>query len=276
MKIVDCFIFYNELEMLLYRLEILNEVVDYFVIIESTHTFDGKEKSLYFAENAQLYEKYRDKIIVVTTDDMPFKYPNIDVLLGHQWLNERQQRNHIDTGLKFLSSKLENGLQDEDIILITDLDEIPDPQTLRKVKNKNIRVTVNILDMYMYYYNLNTRHEVKWLKAKILTYKAYKTYACANITCDQLRLKHDYKIIPKGGWHLSYFGDAQFIKNKIEHFSHQELNVDEYTNPEKINGRIKKCADLYDRDLPISKIPVSQNDYLPPLYRERLSNFIAF
>jgi beta-1,4-mannosyl-glycoprotein beta-1,4-N-acetylglucosaminyltransferase len=276
MKIVDCFIFYNELEMLQYRFDILDEVVDYFIVVESTHTFNGKEKPLHFAENAHLYEKYRDKIIVVTVNDMPYKYPNINVLCGHQWINEQRQRNHIDTGLQNMCSKPDTKLQDEDIVLISDLDEIPDPQTLQKIKNNQIRVTVNILDMYMYYYNLNTRHEDKWLKAKVLTYKAYKTYSQAHVTCDQIRTNIDYRVIPNGGWHLSYFGDAQFIKNKIAHFSHQDLNVEQFTNADKINERIKNCADLYDRDLPISKIPVDQNDYLPPLYRERLANFIAF
>ena len=56
-KIVDCFTFYNELDMLTYRLNILNDVVDYFVLVESIHTHIGKEKPLFYQENKQLFEK---------------------------------------------------------------------------------------------------------------------------------------------------------------------------------------------------------------------------
>ena len=57
MKIIDCFIFYNELDMLTYRLNILNDVVDYFVLVESNHTFVGKEKPLFYQDNKHLFEK---------------------------------------------------------------------------------------------------------------------------------------------------------------------------------------------------------------------------
>ena len=77
-KIIDCFIFYNELELLTYRINILNDVVDYFVIVESTHTFIGKEKKLYFDENKNLFEKFKKKIIYIIVDDFPYKYPNIN------------------------------------------------------------------------------------------------------------------------------------------------------------------------------------------------------
>ena len=55
MKIIDCFIFYNELDLLTYRLNLLNNIVDYFIIVESTHTFIGKEKKLFFNDNKHLF-----------------------------------------------------------------------------------------------------------------------------------------------------------------------------------------------------------------------------
>ena len=61
--LVDCFIFYNELEMLNYRLNVLNNIVDYFVIVESTHTHAGKEKALYFNDNKHIFEKFQEKIV---------------------------------------------------------------------------------------------------------------------------------------------------------------------------------------------------------------------
>ena len=63
MKIIDCFIFYNELDLLTYRLNLLNNIVDYFIIVESTHTFIGKEKICFFSENKHLFENFTNKII---------------------------------------------------------------------------------------------------------------------------------------------------------------------------------------------------------------------
>ena len=91
-KIIDCFIFYNELDLLEYRLNILNDVVDYFVIVESTHTFVGKEKVLFFNENKHLFEKFNEKIIHIIVDDFPYKYPNINIHNNEQWKNEKFQR----------------------------------------------------------------------------------------------------------------------------------------------------------------------------------------
>ena len=77
-KIIDCFTFYNELDMLTYRLNILNDIVDYFVLVEATHTHVGKEKPLFYKENKHLFEKFNHKIIHIVVDDFPNKYPNIN------------------------------------------------------------------------------------------------------------------------------------------------------------------------------------------------------
>ena len=71
MKIIDCFIFYNELKMLLFRLSELNEYVDYFIIVESTFTFTGNKKDLFFKNNASMFESFKEKIIHIIVDDMP-------------------------------------------------------------------------------------------------------------------------------------------------------------------------------------------------------------
>ena len=78
----------------------------------------------------------------------------------------------------------------------------------------------------------------------------------------------------RGGWHLSYFGSAEFIKNKIEQFSHQELNLEEFTNIEKIKYRVDNNIDLYDRPNDKTEyISIKNNTYLPPLYDKYLKQF---
>jgi beta-1,4-mannosyl-glycoprotein beta-1,4-N-acetylglucosaminyltransferase len=282
MKIVDCFMFYNELELLNYRLHILNDVVDYFVLVESTHTHSGKEKELIYENNKEMFRSFHHKIIHLIVHDFPYKYPNINYDNksdnSDSWHNERFQRNCIDQGIQQLS------LSDDDIIIISDLDEIPDPYTLQKIKNNEIIVTINALNMDFYYYNLNTKIETLWLFGKILLYKYYiHIIKMNNFTCSDVRLKNicinqnDY-IIQNGGWHLSYFGDVYFIKNKLENFAHQEYNNNEYANVEKIEKRVRGGVDLFERPYyeNIIRIPINKNPYLPPEYQTYLQKFILF
>jgi beta-1,4-mannosyl-glycoprotein beta-1,4-N-acetylglucosaminyltransferase len=262
-KIVDCFIFYNEIDLLNYRLKILNSVVDYFVIVESTHTFTGKNKSLTFNENKHLFSEYQDKIIHIIVDDIPYKYPNINVSNNEQWKNEHFQRNAISRGLSTIK------LTNNDLIIIADLDEIPDPRTLTYIKTKNVPISFNILYMDFYYYNLNTKHRDKWTSAKIISFAKYNEY---NSCCEDIR--HIYApIIVNGGWHLSYFGDSNFIQNKINNFSHQEYNNDSYTKLEVISDRVNNHIDLFKRGIPIDFIEIKDNNYLPIDYDKYLTAF---
>ena len=108
MKIYDCFTFYNELDLLDLHLEELYDHVDYFVIVESTKTFQNNDKSLFLKLNWNRYIKYHDKIIHVVVDDSPGS--------ANAWDNETFQRNAIMRGL--------TNAADEDIIIIGDVDEI--------------------------------------------------------------------------------------------------------------------------------------------------------
>lgn len=264
-KIIDCFSFYNEIDLLTYRLNILNNYVDYFILIESTHTYIGKEKILFFNENKSLFEDFNNKIIHVIVNDFPHKFPNINISNQEQWINEKYQRNCIVHGINQLK------LEDSDIIMISDLDEIPNPDILSILKNNDIQLTIASFEMDFYYYNLNSKLVNKWYYSKIISYKTYKEL---NISFDNIRF-YQCNSIKNGGWHLSYFGDSKFIKNKIEMFSHQEYNNINYTDEEKIEERIKNSNDLFDRPYEkINKISIKDNNNLPPLYQEYLSKFI--
>lgn len=277
MKIVDCFIFYNELDMLNYRLSILNNVVDYFVIVESTHTFTGKPKPLHYNDNKHMFEFFENKIIHIVVDDFPHKFPNINYeqpningKIGQQWFNEAFQRNAIERGLKQLN------LKDDDFIIVADVDEIPDPITLELIKKANGPqqiADINILQMDMYYYNLSSVITNPWPFVKFLSYNSYKTLP---ISLHDLRWLCNIPIIQKGGWHLSYFGDSNFIKNKISTFSHQELNKEQFTDIEKIENRLKHSVDLFDRgdENKIITVKINDNQYLPYKYEKYLKNYI--
>lgn len=266
-RIIDCFIFYNEFDIINYRLNILNDIVDFFIIVESTHTFSGKEKKIYSDELTELFDKFKDKIVHIIVDDMPFKYPNINFNKNEQWKNEIHQRNCIKRGLDKLN------IFDEDFIIVADVDEIPDSRTLQLIKNNTIPVYVNSLEMDEYYYNLNSKHFTPLHAVKIVLYRLFKQN---NMTCQYYR---GYKcpIIKNGGWHLSYFGDKYFIKNKIENFSHQEYNNDKFTNLNKIEAKMSSFSDLYNRtDETIQKIPINKNCYLPIEFNNYLNKYVLF
>ena len=262
-KIIDCFIFYNELDLLTYRLNLLNNYVDYFVLVEATHTHIGKEKNLFYNENKHLYEKFKDKIIHIVVDDLPFKYPNIDISKNQQWRNENFQRNCIKRGIDELL------LEDNDVIVICDLDEIPNPEVFKEIKDNKRIVTKSSLKMEMYYYSLNYKTKINdWVSGKIISYQEFN---------DLDSTIHDFRYtnlnnIENGGWHLSFFGDKEFIENKIKNYAHQEFNNDEIlsTIDEKINFK----KDLFNRENhEIQHINIEDNGNLPPLYEKYLTNF---
>ena len=265
MKIIDCFIFYNELDLLKYRLAILNEFVDYFIIVESSNTFTGKEKKLHYDENKELFDIYKEKIIHIVVNDMPYKFPNIDFSQNHQWSNEFHQRNAISKGIKLLD------LSDNDIIIISDVDEIPNPDILLEIKNNKLKIEISSLEQHFYYYNLNTKISAKWYYSKILTYKKYIDLLQ---TCNELRL-NNYQIINNGGWHLSYFGDEYFIQNKILNFSHQEFNNETFTNIDTIKNKINSSKDLFGRENYVipNNSSVRENNDLPPKFDIYLKNY---
>ena len=84
-------------------------------------------------------------------------------------------------------------------------------------------------------------------------------------------------VADRGGWHLSYFGDSSFIKNKLENFTHQEFNNDEIVNIDNLQAKMENGVDILNRpDVSLERIPISENKHLPPLHDTMLKKFILF
>jgi beta-1,4-mannosyl-glycoprotein beta-1,4-N-acetylglucosaminyltransferase len=271
MKIIDSFIFFNELDLLKYRLEITNEYIDYFILVESRHSFAGNEKPLYYEENKKMFEKFHDKIIHIVVDDMPYKK---GINFSHDqlaWKNEEHQRNSIKKGIEKLN------LKNDDIIITSDLDEIINPDILLKVKTNTLQYDqegLNRLALDMYYYNLNSlvaRQE--WHGIKLLNYKTYNNLNFSFETMRTYEWHNHVNIIPYGGWHLSYFGNTDFITNKIQNFSHQEYNNNSFLDSKRINDSIDNHLNLIDNNRKLEYVPIKNNNFLPPKYDIYLKNF---
>jgi beta-1,4-mannosyl-glycoprotein beta-1,4-N-acetylglucosaminyltransferase len=242
MKIIDTFTFYNELDMLFFRLTELYKHVDYFVICESTFTHSGNAKPLYYLENKDRFKDFQDKIVHVVVEDMPNT--------RNAWDNERFQRKCIHRGIERLS------LQDDDLIIVGDCDEIPDIPSIFKHLPLN---DVHCLHMHLYYYNLET-FVSDWTSAKILPYKTYK-----NINNPELvRHIRTNRHIKPGGWHFSYFGDTLFIENKLKNFAHQEFNKQNIIQNIENNMNSKVC--LFNNKL-FKHIDIGTNTYIPVNYK---------
>ena len=93
------------------------------------------------------------------------------------------------------------------------------------------------------------------------------------MSSQKVREDTNTKYIENGGWHLSYFGDAEFIKNKLKNFSHQEFNVESITNTEHIKRCIKEGLVLFDNTIQYIHIPLTENKQLPVNYEILIKYF---
>lgn len=271
-KVIDVFILYDELNMLNYRLETLEHCVDYFVLVESTHTFNGLPKILHYNNNKSRFSKFLHKIVHIIVDDFPHKIDNSlnanGFSDGRQWENELFQRERsIPRGLKRIPN-----LHPDDYVICSDIDEIVNPSIIQDIQDCKIIIgDRHSLEMDMYYYNL-TNYVAKWNAPCLQRVKCVLETSVKKPLDTSGRWSYT-SILPNAGWHLSYFGDSSVIQNKLKHFGHQEYNKDEYTNETHINAAIKSGTDLFNRDnVTITKIEIKDNPNLPP----RLDLLAAF
>lgn len=246
-KVVDAFMFFNELEILKLRLAELNDVVDTFILVEATLTHSGLPKPLYFQENKHLFEPYLHKIVHVIVDDLPKENT-------WTWTRETGQRNAIWRAVPQL------GLKVDDIFMWMDVDEIPDANQVAGLKANGLPGGIHCFSMDMYYYNVTCKSPNQWTHAKVSEFGALGP----SPDLSALRTTGGPPALPRGGWHLSYFGDAEFIRKKIQSFAHDEFNTDYFTDVNRISQRIALGGDLFDRGYVVwEHIPIDANTYLP-------------
>lgn len=270
MKIYDCFTFYNELDLLELRLKILDPFVDYFVLVEATKTYAGEKKNLYFRDNKNKFKRWEKKIIHVIVEDMPNpgkiylkKSWKISSVLGlGRWKLEMYQRNQIQKGLK--------KCRDEDIIILSDLDEIPNPNKLDLLKELVKDDRVVLFSQNLYYYFLNGFVYSNWEGSRACSFKLFrklfkkKGERFRRLRNLGLRIKIKFlksknnplRKIRDGGWHFSYLGDAEIISDKIKSISHLENDKDEFTNLKNINESVKGGRDIFGRAMKVNYLPI--------------------
>lgn len=234
-KVYDCFMYFNEEELLRTRIEELWDSVDFFVLVEGSHTHTGNEKPFYFKENEKAFEKYRDKLISRQVALPPHgKEP------WFGWGREILQRASINHALAELK------LKDDDIVLSSDVDEIPRARVIEEYKGM---AGICCIEERTYHYNLNCQLETPTLDPKICRYRSLKEIGAAD-----LRYYHNAwpcQVIKDGGWHLSFMGGTEKIIEKMRAYAHYDVRdpkMDTYTSWENVEASVKGFKNLFLRD----------------------------
>lgn len=240
MKVIDCFTLFNEMDLLEFRFKLLNSSVDLFVIAESNLTHSGKDKEYNFEKNKERYAEWAHKIHYIkvsqTTEGLVFPENETKYNPGNgSWVLENQQRNALTEAAGFI--------KDNDLVIIGDLDEMPNPDVFL---NLNIGEEPVTLQMQFHYYFMNCRSSKseKWWGGSVLC-KGAAFYKTSPQTFRDGR--NSYNKIKKGGWHFSYLGGVEKIKLKISSFAHTEYNKAEYLDDEHIIRSLQKGRDVFNR-----------------------------
>ena len=240
MKIFDCITFFEENRHADLRFNILNDYVDYFVVCEGLFDHKGNKKKINF--NLNNYPKFKKKIIHIICPKFPKKI--------NPWERQAYQRDYILKNIEIA--------KDNDLILFSDPDEIPNP---KKIKNLILKKKYLIFLQNLYYYKINLQdinlgnnwegtrgclkknlYSINYMRQKVLKknlkYKFWRIDKEKNI-----------QIINDGGWHFSYLLTPSEIQRKIKTFAHTEYNKKKFTNLKIIKNKIKKGLDLFNRNI---------------------------
>ncbi|MFM9839863.1 MAG: hypothetical protein ACKVOQ_16475 [Cyclobacteriaceae bacterium] len=268
-RVFDCFSFFNELDILEVRLNELNDVVDFFVLVEAKWTHQNKEKPLYYELNKKRFAKFHSKIRHIILEEKPdffysFRKPK-------SWDFERYQKDQIRRGL--------SNCDPEDIIILSDVDEIPNPLILKSFKDF---VGTHVFQQRIYHYFINCLEVEKdnqtrpnWWYGSVMTrFKNFKSAKKLRLL-REIHKYHGSVIIPDAGWHFTSLGGVEKIIRKLESFAHTEFNNPDFKDPNKIQKLIENGESVFDQDI---KCVFTEIDVSFPLYvqnnREKLKNYI--
>lgn len=231
MKLYDCFLFNGELDLLEIRLNIMYDYVDKFVIAEGEETLMGLSKPAYLPPQRERFETFADKIIYLTvpkTESIPCA-----------WSKEAFHRNCLIGGVK--------DARDSDYVLLSDLDEIPDPEKLYYYLTRiNEPFTLQQRN-HCYYFNTVFENSPEWhgtvaMRKSSMT-QAFGSwdrsyYGFSDVGLQKMRkIRKKCVQIPLCGWHYSYLLSDEDIEQKLKSFPHKEANTNEINNLDNI----RKC-----------------------------------
>ena len=273
--IYDCIPFFNELDILKLRMQILSPYVDRFVLEESTVTFSGEPKEMIFAKHRDMFREFEDKIRYVAVDNSP---------MSGVTTHERD---------KFQKNQLIRAMSDakpDDIVIFSDVDEIPNPKVLEKIVREFDAGKIYHLAQRMFYCFLNMEEisgnllsitgefrgveRKQWLGTKICSFRNLPGEGIVflrEVSPDDPRSVR----VADGGWHFGYMGGdgerdvAKRIGVKVQAAAHQEYNKSRYLN--EAVDRLLCGEDIFDRNAKFVRVPI--DDSYPEYLREHQEEY---
>lgn len=255
MKIIDSVIFYDEIFMLLLRLSIMSSKVDKIVVVEADRSYSGTPKPYNLEKYWPLLFPWHDKLIY---HKVVAPWPVTDA-----WVIENWQRNQLKLAWEELS------LDDNDLIVLSDLDEIVRPSTIDSLYNLNY----SCYGLYQptFYFKFNymaidshyscSPKAIRYGYSKQLQPTQWRHYR-SNPSTDT-----NYTELHHAGWHWSYLMNHAMIVNKIQQYAHQEFNTSEILNNIDVDALLANGGDLFNRQYKWGIVCV--DDYFPSI----ISNF---
>ena len=281
MRIIDSFMFFDESMLLDLRLNILNKYVSKFIICESTYNHKGERKKLNF--DIKEFTKFKSKIDYIVLD----KEPNNLKILKQNDSNEIKESKTLDNALirenfqrNFALEKISEA-DDNDLILINDLDEIPE------LKNFSYKKKITIFKQKMLYFKFNLLYKnLSWSGSKICKKKDLfspqwlrniktRRYPLWRLDIFFSRKKYNnIEIIKNGGWHFTNIKTAEEIHNKMKSFLHHFEYENSGINPEIIERLIKDKKALYNYNADQRDSKWSNNTALEKINLNLLPDYI--
>ena len=251
--LVDTFLYFNEKELVELRIKYLNDLVDCFVVVEADVTHQGKKKDWNFPDlmNKELKQfshkiQYHKLNINMKEAAAEPGWITENVKGGRSWKIENMQRNYIQEVCKNFSSN--------DIIVISDVDEIPSRDRISFVKSCDFKSIAPIaFEQFLFHLNCNYLNLEKWIGSIVVTKEIIEKYKPQDLR----NHKHRISCLIRSGWSFSSFGGVKKVQEKIEAFAHTEYNKDIYKDAKHLEKCIEMGSDLFQRESKKKKIDKS-------------------
>ena len=285
MNIYDCFMYFDEDILLDLRLNVLNKYVKKFVISEATYTHNGNKKKLNFDINR--FKKFKDKIEYIVVDKEPLNIRRINEndpehirgqkLILNGYARDNYQRESLNLGLK--------NLLDNDLIIVSDLDEIPN---LEKIELENIQNKIIIFKQKMFYYKLNLLYdEFNWFGSKACKKKNFlspqwlrniKSKKYPRWRLDLWFSKRKYInnfYVEDGGWHFTCIRTAQDLEKKLLNFAHHYEFEESGLKKNDLEKLINEKRVMYDHNVDQKGYKWSGKSKLKKINKDLLPSYVA-
>ena len=248
--LIDSFLFFNEAELVDLRIKYLEKIVDCFVVVEADITHQGKKKDWNFPKilDSKLKE-FSNKIQYHQLKIDLNKIKNeeswiIDDIKGDDaWRIENFQRNYIKTACRKFS--------DEDILIISDVDEIPSKQKLEFIKTSDFKkIAPIVFEQHLFHIDCNFLRLESWRGSIVTTMKICNAYSPHQFRRARNRISH----FSDSGWSFSSFGGPNKVREKLESIAHKEFNNENYKSTDHIVNCQKTGSDLFRKNVKTKKV----------------------